>query len=145
MTRVDVIACGKLGPDLGLVLRGLPGWIENRFAWTQVTFRSAVTIETPLHRQRRGLAHQPHPSHVAVTGGAPNPFCDMDRMIKIDVAGEAVHALPGHWLVLGKTFADRREHLRVGPYLRMAGHAGLGRRDAGEARLLHRGVAIAAV
>src|SRR5208337_4371333 len=44
-----------------------------------------------------------------------------------------------------ETFADRLQISRVRPNLRVAVHAGLGRRNPGEARLLHRAVTVAAV
>ena len=49
--------------------------------------------------------------------------------------------MTGRW----KTVPHRRKHGSVGPDLRMAVHAGLGGRNAGKARILNRGVAIAAI
>src|ERR1035437_3230633 len=70
---------------------------------------------------------------------------NMNAVIEINEVGELVHARPLQRLPGFVAGAHRLEELGVGPDLRVAVHARLGRRDAGEARGLDRGVAIAAV
>ena len=56
---------------------------------------------------------------------AADAFCDMDRVIEVDVVGQLVDAIPVQRLVFGQALAHRRQHRRAGPELRMAGHARL--------------------
>ncbi len=64
----------------------------------------------------------------AVAGGAAHALGHVDAVVEIDVIRQAVDPLPADRLVARETLPHGREHLRVGPDLRMAGHAGLGRR-----------------
>src|SRR5688500_4264356 len=63
----------------------------------------------------------------------------------MDEVGQAMHAAPDQRLAGAEAGTHRLEHLRVRPDLRVAVHARRARRDAGEARRLDRGVAVAAV
>ncbi len=102
--------------------------------------RSMVAIQAPAHVERLGLARHRHGANRAVALGAADAFGDMDAVVEKDVVGERIDARPPDILVLGQALAHRRQHRRRGPELRMAGHAGLGRRHAGIARELDRGM-----
>ena len=104
-----------------------------------------MTIETPPHCQRRARAHQRHLAHRAVAGRAADAFCDVNRMIEIGVIGQPVYFVPCDRLVVGKAPPDGLQHFRVGIELRVAGHTGVGGRNAGNGRPLDSGVTVAAV
>src|SRR5208282_130175 len=78
-------------------------------------------------------------------GVAANALIDVNAVIEIDEVGELVDSRPLQRLAGAVAGADRFQERRVGPDLRVAVHAGLGGRNAGEARSLDRRVAIAAV
>src|ERR1043166_8008785 len=69
----------------------------------------------------------------------------MDAVVEENEIRQIIDAIPLQGLLCGQALAHRREHWRIGPYLRVAGHAGLGRRDSRERGFLNRGMAIAAI
>src|SRR4051812_41668285 len=142
--RVDVVGRAQPPARFGLVLRRRPGHVENRLARAQGGGGVAVAVEAPAHRERGGLAHQRHLVHAPVAGRAADAVRDVDAVVEIDVTRQVVDAPPAQGAVLGEACAHGGQHAGVGPDLGMARHAGLGRREAGEARLRDRGVAVAA-
>jgi hypothetical protein len=96
-----------------------------------------MAIEAPLHRERSGLSHQRHALDFAVTGRATDALGDVDAVVEIDVIGQPVHLAPMDRIAGCEAPADRLEHRRVGPYLRMTVHAGFRRRYGGDRRSLH--------
>ena len=104
-----------------------------------------MTVEAPTHRERGRLPHQRHVRDIAVAAAAADAFGDMDRVVEVDVVGQPMHACPVQRLMLGQARAHWRQHRGIGEELRMTGHAGGGRRHAGESRCLDRGVAIATI
>ena len=81
----------------------------------------------------------------AMTGGAADAFRDVNAVVEVNVIGKDMNSLPVNRLVGGEAFSNRRKHRRIGPKLRMTGHASFGGRNARKTRSRHRGVAIAAV
>ena len=75
----------------------------------------------------------------------PIPLADVDAVIEVHVIGQIVDAGPHDGIAGAETFAHGLERGTGGPDLRMAVHAGLGGRDAGERRGLDRSVAVPAV
>src|SRR5580658_9507093 len=69
----------------------------------------------------------------------------MNAVIEIYEVGQLVDARPFERPAGAKTFAHGLQISGVGPDLRMAIHAGLGGRDAGEARRFNRGMTVAAI
>ena len=69
----------------------------------------------------------------------------MDVVAEIDIVRDPGDAAPIDRPVLGEALPDGREHVGVGPQLRMAGYADVGRREAGVRGGLDRRVAVAAV
>lgn len=67
-----------------------------------------------MHGEGCHLAYQWHGLHRAVTGEATNAVGDVDRVIEIDVYGQAMHAVPVQRLVFGQARPHRRQHLGVG-------------------------------
>ena len=66
----------------------------------------------------------------------------MDLVAEVHVIGKIVHARPNQRLVGAIAFANGFEIVGVGPNLRVAVHAGLGRGYACEARFLDGGVTV---
>ena len=100
---------------------------------------------------RRVMAHT-----LACTGAVPvsiqRPPCFsqanpryVDAVVEVDVIRQSVDAGPAQRLALGEALPHRRQDLRVGPDLRMAGHAGMGGRNAGVLRDLDRRMAVTAI
>ena len=87
-----------------------------------------MTIEAKLHGQCLCLVGKRHRIDGAMAAFAPNALGDVDAVIEIDVIRKIGHAMPRNRLVVGQAFAYRRERRGIGPDLRMAGHAGIGRR-----------------
>jgi hypothetical protein len=119
--------------------------VEDFAARAQVILRGAMAGQAPLHLQTFLLVHQGHLVDWAVTGVAADSFVDMNAVIEIDEVGQLVDACPLQRLAGFVAGADGLEELGVGPDLRVAVHARLGRRNASEARSLDRGVAVAAI
>jgi len=82
-----------------------------------------MAIETKLHLERLGSRHQRHPIDPSVATHASHALGDMRRVIEIDVIRQPRYPVPLQRLVVGQAFANRREHCRTCPDLRMAAHA----------------------
>ena len=104
-----------------------------------------MATQTPLHLQRLLLIHEGHLIDWTVAGIAAHSLIDMNAVIEKDEVGELVHPRPLQRLARAVAGADGLKQLGVGPDLRVAVHASLGGRNAGEARSLNRGMAVAAV
>ena len=104
-----------------------------------------MTIQTPLHLQRGLLIHQRHLVHRAVAAIAPHALLDMNAVIKVDVVRKLIDPRPFQRLAAAVALPHRLQQCRIRPNLRMAVHAGLGGRNSGETRRLHRGMAVTAV
>ena len=104
-----------------------------------------MAIEAELHRQRLGAVGQRHLVDAAVAFDAADALGDVDVVAEEDVLRQHRDAIPVERFVFGEARAHRRQHRRAGPDLRMAGHAGVGRRQAGARAFRDRRVAIAAI
>ena len=128
----------------------LVGWIlivhvKDLVAWTDVLGRIAVAIETPLHIQRFGFPHQGHLIDLTVARLAANTLVDVDAVVEISEVGQVVDAIPLDGHVIAEAGSHGFEDGRFGPDLRVAGHAGFGRGNAGKSTFLDGSMAIAAV
>ena len=128
----------------------LVGWIlvihvKDLVARADVLGGIAVAIETPFHIQRFGFPHQGHLIDLAVARLAANALVDVDAVVEIGEVGQVVDAIPLDGHVIAEAGAHGFEDGRFGPDLRVAGHAGLGRGNAGKSTLLDGGVAVATV
>jgi hypothetical protein len=119
--------------------------IEYLIARAEILFWRAMAIQTPLHLQRFLLIHERHLVYRTVAGVTTRAFVDMNAVIEKDEVGKLVHARPLQGLAGAVAGADGFQQLGVGPDLRVAVHARLGGRDAGETRSLYRGMAVAAI
>src|SRR5207302_1687710 len=89
------------------------------------------------------FSHASRPS--TMTRRAPHAFVHVDAVIEVDEFRKVVHPRPLQWPAGLEALAHGLEHRALGPDLRMAVHAGLGRRDPGEGRGFDRGVAVTAI
>ncbi len=89
-----------------------------------------MTIEAPVHRQRRYPVHARHVLHLAVTGCARNSILHVHAVVKVHEVGKVVHALPGDGRILEGTLAHRGEKLALCPDLIVAADARRRWRDA---------------
>ena len=80
-----------------------------------------------------------------MTRRAPYALVHVNAVIEVDEVGQVVDAVPLERFAGAPALAYRLKVRACGPYLRVAVDAGLGRRDAGEGRLLDGRVAVAAV
>ena len=119
--------------------------VENLLPRTQEFFRLAMAVQAPFHLQGVFLVHERHRIHLAVTAVTAHALVDVDTVIEVNKIGEIMHARPLQGLAAGEAEADRSEHGRICPYLRVTVHTSLGGRDSGKARLLHRRMAIPAI
>src|SRR5689334_13433989 len=129
----------------GIIGGALPCHVEDLVLRPDVLLHVAVAIETPPHLQGRLLVNQRHPIDPAVTRGAPDSLVHVNAVVEVHEVRQIVDAPPLERPILAEAGAHRFEDRRVRPDLRVAVHAGLGRRDIRERRLLYRGVAVAAV
>jgi len=130
----------------GICRRGrLVAHVKDLIARAQILAGIAMAAQAPLHLQTLLLVHQGHLVDGAVAGVAADTLGDVNAVIEIDEVGELVDASPLQRFAGAVAGADGLEKLGVGPDLRVAVHARLGRRDAGEAGGLDRGVTVAAV
>jgi len=125
--------------------RWLVTHIENLIPRAQIILRLAMAAQTPLHLQGFLLVHQRHLVHRAVAGVTSHSLCHMNAVIEKNEVGKLVHSRPLQRLARSVAGSDRLQQLGIGPDLRVAVHAGLGGRNTGKTRSLHRSMAVAAV
>ena len=85
-----------------------------------------MTLNAPLHLQRSVIKHQRHTVYRTVAGVAAHAFINVNAVIEINKVGKIIHPVPHQRLPGAKTLANRFEHWRRRPDLRMAVHASLG-------------------
>src|SRR5260370_450826 len=104
-----------------------------------------MAVQAPLHLQGVLGVHEGHLIHASVTTFATYAFIYVNAVVEIHEIRKIVHARPLQRLAGAEAIAYWLQQIGVGPDLRVAIHAGLGRRDSGKVRLLYGRVAIAAV
>ena len=132
-----MIGYDQLGTQDLLVPGGLVPHGVNLIQRTQVFGRVAVTVEAPGHVKSVGFDIGGHLVHAAVTGLAADSFGDMDLVVKINEIGQPVYPVPDDRHSCRPTFTDRSQLGAASPDLAVAGHAGFGRWDICETRLLN--------
>ena len=104
-----------------------------------------MTIQAPRHLQCRLLIHEWHGVHRPVAHVATDSLGDMNAVVKKHEVGKRVDSRPLQRLARTIAGAYGLEQGCIGPDLRVAVHAGFGRRNSGETGVLDRGMAIATV
>ena len=105
----------------------------------------SMAIQAPAHRHRLFLPGQGHLVDPPVTRHAAHALLNVNCVVEVDEVRQIVHPGPDQWFVLGQARPHRLEHRARRPDLRVARHAGMGRRQTRKRRRLDRRVAIAAV
>ena len=123
----------------------MPVEVEDLVGRAQIALGMAVALEAPAHLQGRGPGDPDHLGHPAVAVLAGHALLHVDAVVEIDVVRQVVDAGPAQRRAGGQALAHRRQHVRIGPELGVAGHAGVGRRIARRSGGLDRIVAVAAV
>ncbi|EEF25552.1 conserved hypothetical protein, partial [Ricinus communis] len=118
---------------------------RDLFGRSQMFLRRAMTIETPLHVERRYAPIQRHLIDAPVTLDAGDAFVDVNAVIEIHEVRQIMQALPRDGFARAQALVQRRKHGRIGEQLRMAGEADLRRRHAGAAFRFHSDVAVATI
>src|SRR5437763_7084532 len=80
-----------------------------------------------------------------MAGIAAYSFINMNAVIEVDEIRKIVHPIPHRRFAAAEALAHGFQHGRSRPNLRVAVHAGLGRRNASKTRSLDRSMAIAAI
>src|SRR5437764_3962131 len=130
------------GTDVG---GGPVAHIENLVARPEILSGIAMTIQAPRHLQCRLLIHEWHGVHRSVAHIAADTLGDVNTVVKEYEVRQRVNARPLERFPRAITGAYGLEQGCIGPDLRVAVHAGFGRRNSGETRVLDRGMAIATV
>ena len=111
---------------LGVFVFAPPLHVEDLALVPQKTFRLAMTLETPLHLQRRRRERDRHFINAAVTRRTTDTFVHVNTVIKVSVVGQIVNANPLDGFARAKTRAHRFEIWTVGPDLFVTTHARVG-------------------
>ena len=119
--------------------------VEDLLARPQEFLRRAMAVQAPFHLQRIGRIHQRHLVHLPMAAEAADAFVDVNAVIEINEVGQIVDPGPDQRLAGTIALPHRLQHGCVRPDLRMAIHAGLGGRNAGEAGTLDRSMTVAAI
>ena len=101
----------------------MPMRIEDIFFGTQMRGWIAMAGEAPAHVERLSFPCERHVADRTMTFGASDAFCDVDAVVEVDIVRECVDSGPADRLVLRQALPVMTQHRRIGPDLRMAGHA----------------------
>jgi hypothetical protein len=145
LAGVDVVLLKQAQAEMELICGRFVVKIKNRIERTQELFGFAMTGKTPLHVERGLLPEHVLFVDVAVTALAAHPFFDVRAVVEIDVVREVVDLGPLDRFLLPPAGSDGLEELALFPDLRVAVHAGLGRRHSRIGRVLDRRMAVAAI
>src|SRR5437870_8267383 len=104
-----------------------------------------MTIQAPPHLEVARFPGERHLVHLAVAGRATDAFVHMDTVVEVNVIGQSVNAGPFERPAGLPALTHRSKDRGVFPNLRVARHADLRRRNAGEGGAFDRGVAITAI
>jgi hypothetical protein len=104
-----------------------------------------MAVDAEAHLERMRTTEQWHGVDAPVAGYAGDAAIDVDRVIEEHIVGQLGDAIPDHRPAARRAFAQRREHRRMGPDLRMAGHADMSRGKARMRARFDRGMTEAAI
>jgi hypothetical protein len=94
--------------------------------------RNAPTAQAPAHKQIFGPHHDGHHIDAAVAGRTRHTMADMRAVVEIHEVGQLVDSRPLQARTSRDALLKHRKHRHVVKELRMAAHAGVAARDAGE-------------
>ena len=90
---IDIVVDQQLRARL-IVNAARPLRIEHGIPWPQIGRWIAMTVQTPLHGERRDARGQRHFVDRAMTGGAADTFGDVNAMVEINKVRQFVQSLP---------------------------------------------------
>ena len=142
---LDLVFLDQLQPNFFLIL-----WIfvphgEDLTPGPDVLLRIPMTIQTPPHLERILLVNQRHLIDSAVARFAAHALLHVNTVIEIDEIRKIVNFHPRNGSVISIAGAHHFQFRAARPDLRMAVHAGLGRRDIRISRVFYRSMAVAAI
>src|SRR6516164_5544190 len=135
---LNLILGNESPPELCLIRRFYIVNAKDRVPRPHVLLRVAMAIETPFHLQGGLLPHQRHPVDRAVARRAADALVKVDAVIEVHEIWEVVDPRPQDGRAGPKAGANRFEKRAVREDLRVAIHAGLGRRNARKRRVFDR-------
>ena len=104
-----------------------------------------MTIQAPLHLQRRCLIRNRHLIDLSMTRRTTHTLVYMNAVIEIGEVRQVVHSNPFDRLASAKALANRLQIRAVRPNLFVTAHAGGGCRQPGGRSRFDRSVAVATV
>src|SRR5439155_21721836 len=107
--RTDVILPNERATLLALVDAGLPSHRRHLLQGTDVTFRRAMTVEAPAHRQRRRLVGCHHEIYPSVTALAADALARVHGGIEEHEIRNRRHTLPRNGRRVLEASSHRRE------------------------------------
>jgi len=140
-----IVRLSQLSTDFRLIIGRLPIHIENLIFRAQYLLGIAVAFDAPLHKQRVGLKYQRHLVDLPVARRAAYALIDMNAVIEIDEIGQTMNFDPLDGFIAAIALANGLEVGRSVEENRMAIHAGLCRRNAGDGGSFHSGMTVTAV
>ncbi len=143
--RTDLVILDEL-PALSKLVGGrLPLHVEDLLPGPNLFFRCLMAIQAPAHVERMSLPYKGHLINGTVAGRTADTLLNMNAVIKKDEIGQLIDSFPMKRFLTGEALTNWRQHGRIGPHARMAGHAGFGWRDSCKRGFFNRGMAIAAI
>src|SRR3954453_13074667 len=118
---------------------------KDLVARTYVQLRVAMTIQAPLHGQRRSLPRKRHTVHTPVALCAADSLVYVDTVVEVHILGKVIDSRPLNGFAAPIAFPDRLERRAGRPHLRVAVHTGFGGGDIRESRVFNRRMAVAAI
>ena len=100
-----------------------PCHVENLVSTTDKPFRLAMTLQTPLHLQRRCLIEDRHVVDPSVTRRTANAFLHVNAVIEIGEVRQVVNSYPLDRFPAAEARAHRFEIWTIRPDLFMTTHA----------------------
>jgi len=136
-SALNLIIRGELLPFFHLIeIFWRPLHVEHLVAGSDEALRLAMTLDAPLHVERRDLICKRHQINSPVTRRAADSFVHVNAVIEINEVGEIVNARPPDRLSCAPALTNRLEVRAIGPDLRVTVHARLSRRNARVSELL---------
>src|SRR5262245_26403874 len=102
-----------------------------------IALRMTMALQAPLHKQRVFSPRNWHLIDRSMTSRTLDASIHMNAVIEINEIRKIVDARPLQGSILAIACTDRFQRRTVGPYLRVAIHARLSRRNTGEGTIFN--------
>lgn len=118
---------------------------EDEFARSDVLFRIAMAVQTPLHLESAVLPRKRHIIDAPVTSDAADSFFNVNAVIEIGEIGKVMDSVPFDRFAASETLAHRFEHRACVPDLRVTVHTSLRRRNPCKGGFFDRRMTVSAI